>query len=217
MTLELDALTIRLGPRTRPLVGPLTLTIAAGETVTLMGPSGSGKSTLLGAITGTLPPAFRADGRIRLDDRDLTGVPPEHRGIGMLFQDPMLFPHLSVGGNLAFGMPRALPRRERCARIAAALDDAGLAGLEDRDPATLSGGQAARAALMRVLLTDPRALLLDEPFSRLDATLRDRVRRFVFAHIESRGLPTLLVTHDPEDARGRVLTLGPPARPAEPS
>jgi len=206
MTLEIKALTLRLGGRV--LVGPLSLTVADGETVTIMGPSGSGKSTLLDAVTGTLAPAFRASGRVLLDGQDLAGLPPERRRVGILFQDPMLFPHLSVGGNLAFGIPRSVPRRERRARVEAALEEAGMAGLADRDPATLSGGQAARAALMRVLLAEPRALLLDEPFSRLDATLRERVRGFVVEHVAARALPMLLVTHDPEDARGRVVRVG---------
>jgi putative thiamine transport system ATP-binding protein len=205
MTLEVRDLTVALGGRT--LVGPLSLSVPAGETVTVMGPSGAGKSSLLDAITGTLAPAFQARGRVLLDGRDLAGLPPERRHIGILFQDPMLFPHLSVGENLAFGIPRAVPRPERRARVTAALAEADLAGLADRDPATLSGGQAARAALMRVLLSEPRALLLDEPFSRLDAALRARVRGFVFDHVAARGLPTLLVTHDPEDIRGRVLSL----------
>ncbi|MQX34984.1 ATP-binding cassette domain-containing protein [Roseospira navarrensis] len=212
MTLVLEAVTIRLGAR--PLVGPLSLTVAAGETVTVMGPSGSGKSTLLDAATGALAPAFRLFGRVLLEGRDLSGLPPERRRIGILFQDPMLFPHLSVGENLAFGIPRGVSRRDRRARVESALDEAELSGMGRRDPATLSGGQAARAALMRVLLAEPRALLLDEPFSRLDTALRDRVRGFVFAHIAARGLPTLLVTHDPEDARGRIVHLSAGERSA---
>ncbi|KAA5605598.1 ATP-binding cassette domain-containing protein [Roseospira marina] len=205
MTLALEAVTLHLG--TRRLLGPLSLAVAPGETVTVMGPSGSGKSTLLDAVAGTLSPAFRLSGRVTLDGRNLGGLPPERRRLGLLFQDPMLFPHLSVGGNLAFGIPRGVGRRARRARVAAALAEADLDGLEDRDPATLSGGQAARVALLRVLLAEPRALLLDEPFSRLDADLRARVRAFVFDHAAARGLPTVLVTHDPDDARGRILTV----------
>ncbi len=164
-----------------------------------MAPSGAGKSTLLAAITGTLEPAFRQSGRILLDGRDLTGVPTRVRQIGLMFQDALLFPHLSVGGNLAFALPAR--HRDRAARIAAALNEAGLPGFADRDPATLSGGERARVALMRTLLAEPRALLLDEPFSRLDADLRRRTRDFVLQTARAHGLPVILVTHDPDDAR----------------
>ena len=123
----------------------------------------------------------------------------------------MLFPHLSVGDNLAFALPRAVrPRGARRARVAAALREADLEGFAERDPATLSGGQRARVALMRTLLAEPRALLLDEPFSKLDLDLRERVRRFVFDHARDLALPTLLVAHDPADAEaagGRVVRL----------
>ena len=208
MSLALEAVEIHLGERL--LVGPVSLRVAAGETVTVMGPSGVGKSTLLDAVSGTVAPVFRVKGRVTLDGQDLAGLPPERRAVGRLFQDPMLFPHLSVAGNLAFGMPRDSNRAARRTRMEAALAEAGLAGMGGRDPATLSGGQAARVALMRVLLAEPRALLLDEPFSRLDAALRARVRTFVFEHIARCGLPALLVTHDPADARGRVVRLGAP-------
>ncbi len=197
--LVLERVELRLGGR--PLVGPLTLTVAASRIVTVMGPSGSGKSTLLALICGTLAPAFTASGRIRLAGHDITALPPERRGVGILFQDDLLFPHLSVGENLAFALPPAVRgRAARRAAVAAALAEAGLAGFADRDPATLSGGQRARVAVMRTLLAEPRALLLDEPFSRLDGPLRARFRGFVFDHARRRGLPTLLVTHDPDDA-----------------
>lgn len=184
--------------------------IASGETLTLMGPSGIGKSTVLAAITGTLPPGFRQTGRVLLDGADITGLPTERRRIGILFQDELLFPHLSVAGNLAFALPAGIPRHERARRIETALAEIGLEGFGPRDPATLSGGQKARAALMRMLLSQPKALLLDEPFSRLDATLRDQIRRQVFDLARARGLPVLMVTHDAEDAAaagGRVLHL----------
>ncbi|MEH6773813.1 MAG: ATP-binding cassette domain-containing protein, partial [Cereibacter changlensis] len=113
----------------------------------------------------------------------------------------VLFPHLSVGGNLGFALPPGLRGAARRARIAAALEQAGLPGFADRDPATLSGGQRARVALFRTLLAEPCALLLDEPFSRLDADLREQIRSFVLDRARDRGLPVILVTHDAEDAR----------------
>jgi putative thiamine transport system ATP-binding protein len=175
--------------------------VEPGQTLTLMGPSGSGKSTLLNFLCGTLPPAFSAEGRVLLDGEDITALPPERRHLGILFQDALLFPHLSVAGNLLVALPpRWGGRGERRARVAAALADAGLEGFGARDPATLSGGQQARVALMRTLLANPRALLLDEPFSKLDVTLRQRIRSFVFAGVQRYALPAILVTHDPADA-----------------
>ncbi|WP_291297673.1 ATP-binding cassette domain-containing protein [Elioraea sp.] len=206
--LSLRGAAVTLGERA--LVGPLDLTVAPGAVVTLMGPSGSGKSSLLAWICGTLDPAFRAEGQVTVNGADVTALPAHRRRIGILFQDDMLFPHLSVGGNLAFGLPPGLSRGERRARIAAALADAELAGFEGRDPATLSGGQRARIALMRTLLAGPQALLLDEPFGRLDVALRDRMRRFVFERTRQLSLPVLMVTHDPDDAAaasGPVLHL----------
>jgi putative thiamine transport system ATP-binding protein len=181
--------------------------INPGEVLSLMGPSGSGKSTLLAAITGTLDPVFTCSGLIRLDGRDITTARPEQRNIGILFQDDLLFPHLSVGANLAFGLR---PSKHRAVRISAALTDIGLEGFENRDPATLSGGQKARVGLMRMLLSEPAALLLDEPFSGLDATLRAQMRTLVFARARDQGLPVLLVTHDLEDAQasgGKIIQM----------
>jgi putative thiamine transport system ATP-binding protein len=197
--LEIADLDLSVGGRT--LVRDFHLTVAPGEVTTVMGPSGCGKSSLLSYLCGTLEPAFEASGRVRLDGIAIDALPPERRRIGILFQDDLLFPHLSVGENLAFALPPALRgRRERWARVEAALREADLAGFAARDPATLSGGQRARVALMRTLLAEPRALLLDEPFGKLDRHLRERVRRFVLDHARRAGLPTLLVTHDPADA-----------------
>jgi putative thiamine transport system ATP-binding protein len=190
----------------------LDAAIAPGEVLTVMGPSGVGKSTLLAYVGGFLDRDFSARGRILLDGRDVTALPPEKRGIGLLFQDALLLPHLSVAGNLLLGLtPEVRGRGARRAAVHAALSDVGLAGFAERDPATLSGGQAARVALMRTLLARPQALLLDEPFSRLDAELRAQVRALVFGEARKRGLPVLLVTHDAEDARaagGPVMALG---------
>ena len=209
MELDLDSVYISVGRRA--LIASLDLRIAGGEAVTIMGPSGSGKSTLLAFISGTLDPAFEAHGRICFGGQDITRLPPEHRRIGILFQDDLLFPHLSVGGNLAFGLSARLRgRHHRRRAVEAALAEAGLAGFYDRDPATLSGGQRARATLLRTLLANPCALLLDEPFGKLDLVLRADFRKFVFEHAADRNLPVLLVTHDASDAEaagGRVLSL----------
>ena len=208
--LELRGVEVQAGGRV--LIEPLDLTVAPGQVATVMGPSGCGKSSLLAYICGTLDPGLRAGGQVQLDGEDVTALPPERRRIGILFQDDLLFPHLSVAENLAFGLPPSLrDRRARHERISAALAETGLAGFGDRDPTTLSGGQRARVALLRTLLAEPRALLLDEPFAKLDVGLRTRFRRFVFDHVRSNCLPTILVTHDPADAPacgGPVIQIG---------
>ena len=195
----------------RDLVRDLSFSVEPGEVLTLMGPSGCGKSALLSFLCGTLDRAFQATGRVSLGERDLTFLRPEERGLGILFQEALLFPHLSVGENLAFGLPPGKVRSARDAAVEAALADAGLDGFANRDPETLSGGQKARAAMMRTLLAEPGALLLDEPFSKLDAALRQTFRLFVFDHAREARLPTVLVTHDAADAAGaggRVINLG---------
>lgn len=211
--LMLDALRVSL--RGQTLVD-LTTSVTPGDILTIMGPSGTGKSTLLAAIIGTLPAEFKQSGTITLAGRDIGTLPTRLRRVGILFQDDILFPHLSVGQNLAFALPPTSgPPSARRDRIEAALASADLSGFADRDPATLSGGQRARVALLRTLLADPCALLLDEPFSRLDSDLRAQIRSFVFDSARAAGVPVILVTHDAEDARaagGRVLSpLGKPA------
>jgi putative thiamine transport system ATP-binding protein len=199
---------VTIAREARQLVA-LSASIAAGEILTVVGPSGSGKSSLLAYIAGFLDRGFTAQGRVLIDGADIARLPPEKRQVGLLFQDALLFPHLSVGGNLLFAVPRH--SAERRTRMRAALADVGLQGFEDRDPASLSGGEKARVALQRVLLSKPRAVLLDEPFSRLDAALRGEVRRLVFSRLAQAGLPALLVTHDSADAEaagGRIFDLG---------
>ena len=189
---------VRLAAGSRVLVADFSLGIAPGEIATVMGASGAGKSSLLAYACGTLAPGLAASGSVRLDGIEISGLPPERRRIGILFQDDLLFPHLSVGANLGFGL-RA-ETKDRRARIEEALAAAGLAGFAARDPATLSGGQRQRVALMRALLAEPAAILLDEPFGKLDADLRAHMREFVFAHVHERKLPCLMVTHDSQDA-----------------
>ena len=204
MTLLLERASLRAAGRL--LLHDLSLAIADGEAVTLMGPSGVGKSSLLAWIAGTLPPGVTGSGRAVIGSDDITHLPAHRRRVGILFQDDLLFPHLSVGDNLLFGLhPDVRGRAARRAAVATALEEIELPGLAARDPATLSGGQRARVALMRALLARPRALLLDEPFSGLDAALRARLRDLLLEQARARALPCLLVTHDPSDALGRVL------------
>ena len=196
----------------RILIEALSFVVNPANPTVIMGPSGAGKSALIAFIGGHLDPAFTASGRVVVDGRDVTDLPPEKRNVGVLFQDDLLFPHLSVGANLAFGLDPTLRGREaRRARVELALTEAGLRGFYARDPATLSGGQRARVALMRSLLAKPRALLLDEPFGKLDQALRHDFRRFVFDSAARRALPVLMATHDPADAEaadGPVLQIG---------
>jgi putative thiamine transport system ATP-binding protein len=193
----------------------LSLSIKPGDIVTVRGPSGSGKSTLLAYVAGLLPSVFDTRGEVWLRGRRIDRLPAHLRGTGLLFQDDLLFPHLSVGGNLKFAIgPREASKRERDALVEETLARAGLEGFARRDPATLSGGQRARVSLLRVLLSEPKALLLDEPFSKLDPELRAQFRQFVFNEARLRMLPVLLVTHDAEDqiaAGGAGIELRKPA------
>lgn len=188
----------------------LSLAVDQGEVVTLTGVSGSGKSTLLNWMIGDLDPSFSATGELWLNDVRCDILPIEARHIGLLFQDDLLFPHLSVGQNLAFALPAKIrDAKARRQRVEQTLSSIGLGDFHDRDPTTLSGGQRARVSLMRTLLAQPHALLLDEPFSKLDAVLRTQFRAFVFEQIERQNIPTLLVTHDPADVPpgGRVIEI----------
>ncbi len=197
-------------------VRALDLRVRRGEIVVCMGASGSGKSSLLSYLCGALSPAFRASGRVFLDGEEITETPIHLRRVGLLFQEDLLFPHMSVGENLAFAARAVeVSRGQIRDRVEEALEQAGLSGFATRDPHSLSGGQKARVSLMRCLLARPRALLLDEPFSKLDLPLRRSFRRFVFAKIAELCVPTLLVTHDPADARaagGRLLAMESLAR-----
>ena len=196
MTLILDIK--RLSLNGRDLLRDLAIQVPPGVVHTVMGASGSGKSSLLAAVCGTLAPAFDFDGRVTLSGQRVEGLPTEQRRVGILFQDDLLFAHMTVRENLLFAVPPG-PRAAREAAVAQALADLELPGFADADPATLSGGQRGRVALMRALLAQPKALLLDEPFSRLDAALRERMREFVFSTVRARQIPVLLVTHDETD------------------
>ena len=187
--------------------------IAGGEILTVMGPSGSGKSSLLNWLTGTLPNGFTAIGEVWLNDENVSHLPTHLRHIGVLYQDALLFSHLSVAGNIAFAMPKSNKnsnKKQRREKIEQALAQVGLAGMGDRHPDNLSGGQQARVALLRTLLSAPKAILLDEPFSKLDTQLRVDTRQLVFEQIRTHKLPAIMVTHDYSDAEaanGKVIHL----------
>ena len=191
--------------------------IAGGEILTIMGPSGSGKSSLLNWLTGILPNGFTATGEVWLNDKNVSHLPTHLRHIGVLYQDALLFSHLSVAGNIAFAMPQdnknsaeKLNKKQRREKIEQALEQVGLAGMENRHPDNLSGGQQARVALLRTLLSAPKAILLDEPFSKLDTQLRVDTRQLVFEQIRTHKLPAIMVTHDYSDAEaanGKVIHL----------
>ena len=208
-SLKIDRLSVTL-PDGTPLCKALSFSIEPGGVLALMGPSGSGKSTILSWITGTLAPGIKASGEVWLGNNRLTDLPAEKRQLGLMLQQDYLFPHMSVGQNLKFGL-RGSRKAERDQRVADSLREAGLAGMVDRDPITLSGGQRARVSLLRTLSSDPHALLLDEPFSRLDVTLREQIRNFTWNH--AKHLPTLLVTHDSADVptHADTVELKPPS------
>lgn len=203
----------RLATAQRTLVENLHIDIPAGCVHTLMGPSGCGKSSLLAAVCGTLDEALVFDGELLLNSKPVQHLGPQQRRIGILFQDDLLFAHMNVLENLLFALPKG-PRAAREALARQALVDVEMAGFEGADPATLSGGQRSRVALARALLAQPQALLLDEPFTRLDTGLRQRMRALVFGLVAQRGIPALLVTHDVADVADRQkLTIWPTQAP----
>jgi ABC-type Fe3+/spermidine/putrescine transport system ATPase subunit len=183
----------------RPLLAGVDLRVGAGETVALLGASGSGKSTLLKIVAGLDAPER---GSVWFDGVDITGLPPERRGFALMFQDFALFPHLDVVDNVAFGLvEQGVGKREARERARAMLARFGLAGHGQARVWTLSGGEQQRVALARALITRPRALLLDEPFSALDAALREQLRAEFKERISEAGMTAILVTHDEQEAR----------------
>ena len=193
----------------RVLLQQVEFSVQPGEIITLMGPSGCGKSTLFSWMVGALAGEFKATGKLWLNDKRSDLLPTEKRHIGILFQDTLLFDHLNVGQNLQLALPANIPRPQRRKAVEQALSHAELSGFYTRDPATLSGGQRARIALLRALLAQPDALLLDEPFSRLDQQLRGSFRQWVFHELKQQHIPVVQVTHDPEDvpAHSRCLPM----------
>ena len=215
--IELDGVGKRYGAVTA--VREVHLTIAAGEFLTLLGPSGCGKTTLLRMIAGFEAPTA---GRIRLGGEDITAVPPHLRPVNQVFQGYALFPHLSVRGNVAFGLRmRGVPRAEIGRRVDEALALVALEGLGERFPHELSGGQRQRVAVARAVVCRPQVLLLDEPFSALDAKLRQSMRAELQALQRRLGMTFVLVTHDQDEALalsdrivvlhgGAIEQVGPP-------
>ena len=204
---------INLASPRHVLVRDLSASVAPGQVLAVMGESGAGKSSLLAWLAGTLPDAFAASGEVHLDRRRIDTLPTVARRVALLFQDDLLFPHMTVHENLLFALPAGGTRSQRIATAEAALRQAGLEGFGARRPASLSGGQRARVSVLRALLAEPQALLLDEPFSRLDMALRQRFRTFVFERIAERRIPALLVTHDVHDVPpgARCIELRPEA------
>jgi ABC-type Fe3+/spermidine/putrescine transport system ATPase subunit len=195
-TVRLSRVSKRYG--TTVAVHDLDLDVADGEFVTLLGPSGCGKTTTLRMLAGLIEPSA---GRIWFDDEDVTYVPPRTRNIGFVFQTPALFPHLSVARNIAFGLSVKGARRSAIDdRVAEMLALVGLAGYGERMPSQLSGGQQQRVALARVLATDPRVLLFDEPLSALDRNLRDTLKYSILELQRRTGKTAIYVTHDQSEA-----------------
>ena len=180
------------------LVQGLDIAVPGGAVHTLMGASGSGKSSLLAAVCGTLAPAMQFMGAVHVMGRRVDTLPTRARRIALLYQDDLLFAHMTVRENLLFAIA-AGPQAAREAQVAQALEEVELAGFAQADPATLSGGQRARAALARALLSQPQALMLDEPFAKLDVALRQRMRALVGGAVARRGIAAIVVTHDPAD------------------
>ena len=182
----------------RTVLDHVSLHADTGEIVAVLGPSGSGKSTLFRVIAGLLA---ADDGTVSIDGRDITTTPPHQRGVGMVFQDDQLFPHLDVAANIAFGLRmRGVSRAVRQQRVDELLDLVGLPGFGGRDVSALSGGEAKRVALARSLAVQPRVLLLDEPLTGLDRDLHDRLAEDLRAVLRSTGVTALLVTHDIDEA-----------------
>ena len=190
---------ISLNFQNTPLFAPLTLEIGGGDICVLSAPSGAGKSTLLRWVAGIPTEGLTAQGCIWLNGQKIDALAPERRRVGLIFQQPLLFPHLSVADNLGFGLPACVKGESRKVQIEEALAIAGLEEMGGRDPETLSGGQQARIALLRTLLAKPEALLLDEPFSSLDDSRRTQIVSLVQREAQRLNLPVLLVSHDPRD------------------
>ncbi len=192
-----------------PVLVGASLSIERGEVVALLGPSGSGKSTLLRVIAGIIAPDA---GTVTVDGVDITSVPTHRRGVGMVFQDNQLFPHMTVAENVAFGLKvGGVAAAERRATAESWLDRVDLSGFARRSVGDLSGGEAKRVALARTLAVEPRVVLLDEPLTGLDRDLHDRLTADLATLLADLAVTAILVTHDPDEASaiaGRSLQMG---------
>jgi len=198
--LELKNITLKWNsPTEKTLIKNLSIKIENSEILCVFGESGVGKSSLINVISGVNEENLKIEGEIKLNGVILNNIPTEKRKIGLLLQDGTLFPHLTVEQNLLFGMNKSLNKKEKNSLILNYLDKANMSGFQDRYPNTLSGGQKARIACLRAILSEPNALLLDEPFSSLDPSQRNSFREFVAKQVKRANIPCLLVTHDEGD------------------
>ena len=198
--LELKNITLKWNsPTEKTLIKNLSIKIENSEILCVFGESGVGKSSLINVISGVNEENLNIEGEIKLNGIKLNNIPTEKRKIGLLLQDGTLFPHLTVEQNLLFGMNKSLNKKEKKSLILNYLDKANMSEFQDRYPNTLSGGQKARIACLRAILSEPNALLLDEPFSSLDPSQRNSFREFVVKQVKRANIPCLLVTHDEGD------------------
>ena len=198
--LELKNITLKWNsPTEKTLIKNLSIKIENSEILCVFGESGVRKSSLINVISGVNEENLNIEGEIKLNGIKLNNIPTEKRKIGLLLQDGTLFPHLTVEQNLLFGMNKSLNKKEKKSLILNYLDKANMSGFQDRYPNTLSGGQKARIACLRAILSEPNALLLDEPFSSLDPSQRNSFREFVVKQVKRANIPCLLVTHDEGD------------------
>ena len=188
-------------PKEKPFIKNLNLKINNGNILCVFGKSGVGKSSLINVIAGTTEDNLLFAGEIILNGKILNNIAIEKRKIGLLLQDGALFPHLTVEQNIYFGMNRKLKSKEKLNVINENLKNANMEGFQNRYPHTLSGGQKARIACLRAILSEPKALLLDEPFSSLDPEHRNTFRKFVIDKVKESKIPCLLVTHDETDKK----------------
>ena len=198
--LELRNISLKwLSSKEKPFIKNLNIKVNNGKILTIFGSSGIGKSSLINVIAGVYDSNLLFTGDIILNNKKITNTLPEKRKIGLLLQDGVLFPHLSVEQNLIFGIKKSLTNKEKYLLINEHLIKANMEGFENRYPNTLSGGQKSRVACLRAILSEPDALLLDEPFSSIDPEQRNSFRLFVVNEIREKKIPCILVTHDEGD------------------